>query len=54
MNTYRIKVEVVCEIDAYSDSDAREVVLDTVYELSGLGVTVTEVTVQESTEDGRL
>jgi len=43
MNTYRVKVSITVEVDAFTPSDASEIVLDDLYDL--VGVTVIETTV---------
>lgn len=45
METYRIKLEIEIEIEAFTLPDAAEVARDAIYDMEGLGVVVTDVTV---------
>jgi len=45
MNTYRIKLEVELEINAFSSADGSELAVETIHDMEGLGVTVVDVTV---------
>lgn len=50
METYRVKLEVELEIDAFTVEDAVDLVTESVYDLEGLGITVASVTVSDKSE----
>lgn len=45
MKTYRVKLEVELEIDAFTVEDAKDLADESVRDLEGLGVIVADVTV---------
>jgi hypothetical protein len=47
MKTYRLEIKATVEIDAFTQGDAAEAVLDAVYDLEGIGVTLIDVTVDK-------
>ena len=50
MNTYRIKLEVELELDAFTAEDAVDLAKDSIYDTEGLGVAVIDVTVTGKSE----
>lgn len=50
MNTYRVGLYVELEIDAFTADDAADAITESVYDLEGLGITVSQVTVTSKTE----
>ena len=50
MRTYRVKLEIELEIDAFTVEDAVDLVTESVYDLEGLGITVADVTVTGRSE----
>jgi hypothetical protein len=47
MNTYRIVLKTALDVDAYTWDDAKDLAIDTMYEMDGLGVEVVDVVVRE-------
>ncbi len=46
METFRIKLEVDLEIEAFNRGDAEDLARDTIYEMEGLGVSIVDAKVQ--------
>jgi hypothetical protein len=46
MDTYRVVVQTIVEVEAYTLDDAKDLAIDTMYEMDGLGVTVVDVVVK--------
>lgn len=50
MKRYTIKLEVELELDAYTIEDARDIADESIRDIEGLGVDVTEVTIASARE----
>ena len=50
MKTYRVKLEIELEIDAFTAEDAVDMITESVYDLEGLGITVIDVAVTDRSE----
>ena len=51
METFRVRLEVDLEVEAYNRGDAEDLARDTIYEMEGLGVSIIGVNPHEQLGD---